>query len=141
MPFLLDSVKAAIDQLSLKTQFVMHPIISVCRNKSGKLTDISETEASGKTLRRESFIRIEVSGHTKATVQKIKKQIQITLADVRTAVMDWQPMRERMRGVIENLGSKPRGSVKADVREVREFLEWINNDNFTFFGFYGVVKT
>ena len=143
MPFLLDSVKAAIDQLSLKIQFVMHPIISVCRNESGKLIEISEMEAGAKTLKRESFIRIEVSGHKKVTEQKIKKQIQITLTDVRTAVIDWQPMRERMRGVIENLGSKPRSSMKADVREVREFLEWINDDNFTFLGFrdLGLVKT
>ena len=57
------------------------------------------------------------------------------LADVRVAVQDWPAMRDLMSSVINELEVTPKGVHPEDAAEIREFLLWIHNNQFTFLGF------
>ena len=135
MPFLVDSVKATIDRFGLKARFIIHPVISVRRNTNGTMVEVQDPEQQVECARIESFIRIEIIEQGRSCEAVIQKEIEITLNDVRTAVDDWQPMRERIIRVIEEVTTKPKGSSPDDVQEVQEFLQWIYDNNFTFLGF------
>ena len=55
------------------------------------------------------------------------------LAQVRAAVEDWQPMRERMQALIDE--PAPAGVDAAEVEEARALLAWVGDHHFTFLGY------
>ncbi|MFW1332136.1 hypothetical protein ACEV9E_26065, partial [Vibrio parahaemolyticus] len=66
-----------------------------------------------------------------ALLEDIEKEIRSVLDDVRSAVQDWQKMRERMKECVTSImppkGRKSDGSVE----EAKAFLEWLDDNNFT----------
>ena len=96
MPFLVDSVAAAINHQKLAVHITVHPIISVKRVNGGKLTAVTTPDHADAYS--ESFIRFAISRTTDEKVIKaLRKVIVKTLSDVRVAVRDWGKMRQRMR--------------------------------------------
>ena len=57
------------------------------------------------------------------------------LDDVRLAVLDWRHMRQKCRDLIDELERKPPQLPKAEVKEGLAFLEWLEDNNFTFLGY------
>ena len=62
MPFLVDSVTAALNGLGLIVHLVIHPILLVRRDGKGKLTELLEpgTGGNGSEAIRESAMHVEV---------------------------------------------------------------------------------
>jgi len=135
MPFLVDSVTAAVNERGLTVHLIIHPIVKVRRDGAGKLIDILEPGQADAGSVMESYIHLEVSEQPKSRLVEIRRQIENVLTDTRAAVEDWRPMRERMATVIEELEIEPAGTKPEDCYEVREFLRWIHDNHFTFLGF------
>ena len=81
------------------------------------------------------MIHVEVDRQTEPFVlEDLKQAIQKTLADVKAAVEDWPKMRggrgHSLRARGERADFEPE-----DLAETRAFLEWIDDDNFTFLGY------
>ena len=68
-------------------------------------------------------------------LEDLKQAIQKTLADVKAAVEDWPEMRGRVGEIVSGLGENPPDFEPEDLAETRAFLEWIDDDNFTFLGY------
>ncbi|MEJ2296912.1 MAG: NAD-glutamate dehydrogenase, partial [Woeseiaceae bacterium] len=84
MPFLVDSVAAAINQRGLGVHITVHPIISVRRDGKGKLTGIAPTDS--EDAQRESFIRFAITRVTDTKeINALKRNIRKVLTDVRVA--------------------------------------------------------
>ncbi|MCH7956500.1 MAG: NAD-glutamate dehydrogenase, partial [Proteobacteria bacterium] len=47
MPFLVDSVTAALNRQGLIVHLIIHPVLKVRRDKSGRLRELVETDESG----------------------------------------------------------------------------------------------
>ena len=134
MPFLVDSVTAVFTRRNLTVYLVIHPIVHVRRAKNGRLADVFET--SGRPGEQaESFIRLEITHQSGRPLEKIEAELTQVLTDVRSAVDDWRPMRDRMAALIEELETPPSGVTAAEARETREFLRWIHDNHYTFLGF------
>jgi len=150
MPFLVDSISASLSRQGLSVHLIIHPIMQVVRDAEGVMCGCADAAqkagspaksgggtAKGK-VHRESFMHIEVDEQSgKATLDAIATTLEAALADVRAAVEDWRAMRERLGDTIERLrqaGTKLQGVDKADVAEVVAFLEWLDDDHFTFLG-------
>ena len=134
MPFLVDSVAAAINRHNLGVHITVHPIISVRRDKSGKLTGIADPGDS-KALP-ESFIRFAITRETdEKTLKQLQRDIRNVLGDVRVAVRDWEAMRERMRESCSLLENGPKGADPLMRSESQALLEWMADDHFTFLGY------
>jgi len=129
MPFLVDSVTAAIHNEDAVVYLVIHPLIRTRRDKRGRLSGLAAAAAGA----RESFMHFEISTQSGDRLNGIRDAIESVLGDVRAAVEDWKPMRERMKAIIDEVGS--RRNPTADLTEAREFLKWIHEDQFTFLGY------
>ncbi|MEQ8667320.1 MAG: NAD-glutamate dehydrogenase [Rhodospirillales bacterium] len=136
MPFLVDSVTAAIQSLELSVHVVFHPIIQMTRDSKGRCKQICEAGLGDPDVLRESFMHLEITHQPHEGHARIRKKLLQVLEDVRNAVNDWRPMRHRMWSLIEELESGgAAGSSAEQVAQTREFLSWIHDNHFTFLGF------
>ena len=142
MPFLVDSVMAELAEQGLEVHLVVHPLFTVVREPSGKLTAFlgeGGGPAAGSVLpTRESLIqvhvdRVEEESHRYAIADALAK----VLADVRRAVEDWRAMLQRLKTLVVELKQSPPPPPLTieEIAESIQFLEWLMDDNFTFLGF------
>ncbi len=72
MPFIVDSVSAAIIQQKLAVHITVHPIISIKRDSKGQVTDI--TSPDDDDAHAESFVRFAIDRETdKDELRKLKQ--------------------------------------------------------------------
>jgi glutamate dehydrogenase len=134
MPFLVDSITAALNNRGFTVALAVHPILRVKRDKKGRLTAVSDKDGDG--LLRESVMHIEIAEAVdEADIADLRSEILRVLRDVRRAVADWQAMRGRMFEVIGGLAQASDSVPKADIDETAAFLQWAHDDNYTFLGF------
>jgi glutamate dehydrogenase len=133
MPFLVDSLSAALQKREIDIHLLVHPILSVTRDEHGKLIDLGAgTDGEGRL---ESIMHIEIDRLAAATEPaKLAADLIEVLKEVRAAVEDWPSMREIVLAEIEALKSASVPDGAGDVTETREFLTWLTDDNFTFLG-------
>ncbi|HSR72914.1 MAG TPA: NAD-glutamate dehydrogenase, partial [Kiloniellales bacterium] len=134
MPFLVDSVTAELNRLGLEVFLVIHPIIRAERDDSGKLTALLDPEASAGQGTRESFMHVQVSEQPAERHKEIHDGLETVLADVRAAVEDWLPMRERLCDIVAELKQSPPPLPAEEIEEGVAFLEWLDDDHFTYLG-------
>ncbi|MBY0432366.1 MAG: NAD-glutamate dehydrogenase, partial [Rhodospirillales bacterium] len=78
------------------------------------------------------FMHIEIDQRNDpAGNEDLAQYLLGVLADVRAAVTDWRPMRDRVAELVE---SGLDGPDAQEVTEARDFLNWLAEDHFTFLG-------
>jgi glutamate dehydrogenase len=133
MPFLVDSVTAALNRLDLVVHLVIHPVIGLDRDGEGRLTGLAKGRPGAL---RESLIQIELAGPVDgARREAILHELESVLGDVRAAVVDWAAMRKKADQIAVELGGAALPVPAAELAEVAEFLTWLVDDNFTFLGY------
>src|SRR6266540_1999970 len=134
MPFLVDSVLAELAERGIDVRFVVHPVLTVERDGTGRLTAFKGTKAAAGALR-ESVIYIHIERiDEEARRAEIVEAVEQVLADVRVCVRDWRAMTVRMAEVIAELKADPPPLPAAEIAEAVAFLEWLADNNFTFLG-------
>ncbi|MEH6404116.1 MAG: NAD-glutamate dehydrogenase [Sneathiella sp.] len=137
MPFLVDSVTAALSQRGLNVHLVIHPVLHVERDKKG--AHVKFHDAANKGAQKgiaESFMHLEIDEQSDPVVlAEIEKELFSVLEDVRAAVLDWRPIIGQVERIVEKLKKTPPPLQTAEVDEGRALLEWMANDHFTFLGF------
>ncbi len=136
MPFLVDSVIDELARRELGVHQVIHPQVAVQRDAEGVLVALDGPTESTSPWMRESFIHLEVDRQSGAAMLEIQTRLGQILDDVRAAVDDWEPMRQTVRELVQQLVAMPPSAVAAeDFEEGLRFLEWINDNHFTFLGY------
>jgi len=136
MPFLVDSVTAALNSLGYSIRLVIHPVMQVERNKANTLKTIFQRNSEHASGTYESFIHCEIlEGTSKEELKAIEAEIMRALNSVRSAVEDWFSMRTRLQDAIKNLTEHPPHISKEESEETLFFLKWIEDNHFTFLGF------
>jgi glutamate dehydrogenase len=134
MPFLVDSVTAALHGEGLTVHLVIHPILHLTRDENGKIETLDEPGTPGAL--RESVMHVEVSSLTdEARLRALAKRLESVLEDVRAAVGDWRAMCETCERVRREFGRLPPSVTKDERDEAVDFLGWLLDDNFTFLGY------
>lgn len=133
MPFLVDSVTSALQQRGFTIHLVIHPVLHIERNAQGKMVDMTD----GKESRLESFMHIQIDHCLDLKLLKeIESDLRAVLADVRAAVTDWSKMRQRMHEAIADaMTSKRQKPSTEDLEEIKSFMQWVDNNNFTYLGY------
>ncbi|MBV9971268.1 MAG: NAD-glutamate dehydrogenase, partial [Xanthobacteraceae bacterium] len=133
MPFLVDSVMGELNHRGLETHLLVHPVFRVARDAGGKLT-IFGNGVDAAPLR-ESVIQAHVDRiHDEAARAALANALAGVLTDVRLAVQDWRSMLDRVGGIIDALKTNPPPLPEDEVVETIAFLEWLEDNNFTFLG-------
>jgi glutamate dehydrogenase len=133
IPFLVDSVIAALSSHDLHPTLLLHPVIGTIRDDAGRLIAIVPAR---EAARRESVQHYELDrrldpGEASAIAEELYRALQ----DVRNAVRDFAPMKDAVRKMIA-IAVAARGKVGAgEVEEAVGFLEWLLDLNFVFLGY------
>ncbi|MBL4906612.1 MAG: NAD-glutamate dehydrogenase [Sneathiella sp.] len=137
MPFLVDSVTAALSQRGLNVHLVIHPVIGASRSAKGKHQRFyPEIRKSDKACISESFMHLEVDEQGEQEIlQDLERELFHVLQDVRVAVEDWKPILSKVDLIVKNLKTNPPPLDREDVDEGRALLEWMASDHFTFLGY------
>ncbi|HEX4034880.1 MAG TPA: NAD-glutamate dehydrogenase [Solirubrobacteraceae bacterium] len=132
MPFLVDSVTMELRRQGFSVHLMIHPVLAVHRDEEGGLSEILPAESDG-TL--ESWLHIEVDREVDAgRLAELRTNLAGVLGQVRAAVEDWSQMRHRLREIADSLESTTTGHAAEEIAETRAFLEWLDEDHFTFLG-------
>src|SRR5580698_2366478 len=134
MPFLVDSIGMALARAHLAVHLIVHPVLQVHRDRRGRLLDLGSN--GGGAAHAESWQLYEIDRVTDPEqLEKLQRDLEATLGDVRVAVRDWRAMRDRVRAVINSLTENPPALLPAEVSEVAHLLEWMDEGHFVFLGY------
>ncbi len=134
MPFLVDSVSAAINRQNLNIHITVHPVLRVFRDGKGRLKKIGSLKEKGGRV--ESFVRFAIDKETdEHHLNIIEHEIFKVLADVRVAVRDWHAIRNKMQEAKQSLDLGPLRADEELRSESKELLQWMADDHFTFLGY------
>ena len=133
MPFLVDSVTAALNRRELTVYLVIHPVVRVARERATRTS--GPDAAAGATIA-ESYMQLRIDEQTSPErLAEIGADIERVLADVRAAVEDWRGMRAKVAELLADLDRRPPPLPADEIAEGKAFLEWIGGDNYTFLGY------
>jgi glutamate dehydrogenase len=136
MPFLVDSVRMALNRRGLTTHLVIHPVMKLRRDADGRLVEVLENDTPSDGALTEAVMHLEVDRQTDQEVlDGIVTDLETVLHDVAAAVQDWQAMGAKLDGIISELKSNPPPLDKGELENGLAFLEWLADNHFTFLGY------
>ena len=139
-PFLVDSVRAAIETADHKLTLDAHAVIGTERDDNGRLVDVGHARTSD--IRESVQHYVLERSLEEAECRQLASQLNSVLSDVGLAVADFQPMQNAVDRMME---ITRQGSTRYDDHEVSEaaaFLQWLKDLNFVFLGYreYSIGK-
>ncbi len=136
MPFIVDSVTMELGRQGYAIDLVIHPVIWIRRDDAGQLIDVLEPGGAEPDARAESILHLEVARETdRAALARLGENVERVLDEVRAAVEDWKPMRERTAMLVEEFEAAPPPIDPDELEEVKRFLAWVADNHFTFLGY------
>ncbi|WP_336366903.1 NAD-glutamate dehydrogenase [Marinobacter sp. C2H3] len=136
IPFLIDSLRIAINQREIGTHSIQHSILRVERDAGGKLKKLFSTKKGGTNAQYEAFIALEIDRHSDpAELREIEEVLQAVLHEVRIAVSDFGGIIEKVNAIAEELDDIAAGISPETRDEAKAFLSWLVSDHFTFLGY------
>lgn len=145
MPFLVDSVTAELARHDLIIHELIHPVLRVKRDKKGNLIKVKERGDSANQRNKvtddsetvtESFMHIHLSSlPDDVTAKSLEQDIQRVLQAVHYSVTDWRDILAKIEGNLDIIENAPTSFKAEDVKEVKDFLEWLRDNNFVFLGY------
>ncbi len=134
LPFLVDSVTMELSRLGLGIHLVVHPVLLDRRADGEAFVDPRRHPDTREGHC--SFIAVEVDRRSEPDeLAEIESNLRRVLGDVRAAVDDWRPMRERMREIAAGLDPDALPVPADEVEEARELLQWLADDHYIFLGY------
>lgn len=143
IPFLIDSLRIAINQQEIGTHSIQHSILQVERDNSGKLKELMPAKKGHSSADYEAFIVLEIDRHSNPEdLRDLEKTLQTVLHEVRIAVSDFPLVTDKVNEIIKELDAATSGISGAQKDEAKAFLNWLLRDHFTFLGYdeYDFVK-
>jgi len=136
MPFLIDSLRIAINQREIGTHSIQHSILRVERDGQGRLRQLFSTKKGSASSVYEAFIVLEIDRHSDPEdLRALEEALQKVLHEVRIAVSDFGRVTEKVNECIRDLESTSAGISDEDRKEALAFLKWLVKDHFTFLGY------
>ena len=142
MPFLVDSALAALARQGRLVRQLLHPIVAVRRDPSGRLLSLGSgdgTPPDGAGAGRESIMRITVGAAQVAMLPgqgvggwpELEGLLARAMADVRLAVTDYPTMSRLLRDAEQEIADAPS---EGEPAAAAEFLRWMADENFVLLG-------
>ena len=136
MRFLVDSTTSALNGRDHAVQLVLHPVVGVRRDEGNVRRELALGNDGEGGLSPESYMQVEVERiFDPDEMEATRAELEVVLRDVRAAVSDWLPMREKVAEVIDTWEETPPPVDPEELEEARRFLRWLDDDHFTFLGY------
>ena len=131
-PFLVDTVRAAVQGAGHSVRLLLHPIVGVERDAEGHITRIADArETSG----RESVMRLELDRHLdREEGEALASAVREALAELQLAVADFPAML----AMVERMAAAAHAAAGVrdpdEVEETAAFLDWLRDGHFILLG-------
>jgi len=131
-PFLVDTVRAAVQGAGYTVRLLLHPIVGVERDAEGRIVRIADARgASG----RESVMRVELERHlAREEGEALVPAVREALHELQLAVGDFG----EMLAMVQRMEKAAQGATGArsaeEVEETTEFLQWLRDGHFILLG-------
>ncbi len=135
MPFLVDSVRMTVNRLGIFVHLMIYTGgMKVSRNADHQITNILPPSSTTENFTTEAPIYVEIDRQTDSKkIETLKKTLQQALSDTTLAVKDWHNMKNYLQESIKNLDKSASASTD-EIHESKDFLQWLLDDHFIFFG-------
>ena len=135
MPFLVDSVRMALNRMDIASHLLLHCPMTVKRNDKDQITEFV-LDCDKTSEQRQTVFLVEVD-RQKGSVEldAVAAELESVIVELTGVVNDWQPIREKLLSVIDDLPKAPNPNSKEVIDEAISFLNWIADDNFTLMGY------
>jgi len=135
MPFMVDSVRMALQRMGITTHLLLHMPISHERDADNQVTEMLKPGTRGDNHVDTVFL-IEIDRQTdNEEIKAIRKELISVMEEISLAVNDWKTMRERLHSVADNVNGEQYPGSKKQKSEIQKFLSWLADDNFTLVGY------
>jgi glutamate dehydrogenase len=135
MPFLVDSIRMAINRSNITSHLILHNPMHFFRDKKGKVSGFVDKSERNEKHSSETVFLIEIDRQARdSDLKKLAEELRTVISEVSLSVADWQSMREKLSEISQDFDkskSKASESVKS---QCKTFLNWLNNHNFTLMG-------
>jgi glutamate dehydrogenase len=133
MPFLVESVLAALALSGRAARRLLHPVLRARRDAEGRLLALDEAEGRPESLMHveiaPSPVRLTGDGRAPAGGwDAVEAALRQAMADVRQAVGDYPAMRLRLQQAEREIAAAP------DAASGQNFLRWMAEENFICLG-------
>lgn len=147
MPFIVDSITEEINRHGLKIFCLLHPVVEIIRDPKGKLKAAHSLENARDNKNAESIIHLQVSYISDAKErEKLEQDILRVLHAITFAVDDWHAIVHKVNYAITEFSASTevisqtknvaqKESLLEQAAEIKEFFEWLKNNNFVFLGY------
>ncbi|MBU2178870.1 MAG: NAD-glutamate dehydrogenase [Gammaproteobacteria bacterium] len=142
MPFLVDSVRIALNRHNITAHLLLHNPLQTFRDAKGEISEFYKLGTKENPSTRQTVFHIEIDRMTdKTAIDNLIAELDSVMQDVSLAVEDWRPTKAKLEQVITELPSHSGKASKEQIAETIEFLKWLAKDNFTLLGYrqYAIV--
>ena len=134
-PFIVDTLREYLHSVGLEVPHLLHPVVVVDRDASGRVVDIRDRSADGP---RASVTHMVLDGaHHAPTRETLEAEIRQRLELVKAVTEDFPAMIEQAGTLVGELEAKrleiPWRS--RELEEVQELLRWLVDPGFVFLGY------
>ncbi len=132
MPFLVDSVRMALERQGMRMLYLLHPTIRMRRNADGEVVAVGDAGGDDG----EAVMHIELVRQTDPLrLAALREELLAVLGNVQLAVRDWRPMKQALLDVKAGLRCDRLPLDAESCAEDLDFLDWLANGHFTFLGY------
>ncbi len=139
MPFLVESVIAALSGVNLTVHRVLHPILISRRDSAGELLEVTGESGLGVESPftvRESWMHVLIDRLSDAErAEAVEDVLRQALADVRAVVGDGGALTGAAAAVAAELRNTFSPRSAQELSETADFLYWLISGNMTFLGY------
>ncbi len=136
MPFLVDSVRMAINRHNLTCHLIVHPVFHIERDAKQRVTVARQPVAGEASDLNEAVMHFEIDRQTEpAVLDALRDEVLAVLDQVRSTVSDWLPMRDRMLEIVAETEQNPPPIDADELAEDLAFLRWVAEEHFTYLGY------
>ncbi|TMM43750.1 NAD-glutamate dehydrogenase [Colwellia ponticola] len=137
MPFLVDSIRIALNRLGLSPHLMLNAPLKIIRDKKHEVTKLAPiVDNKIKATSEETVFLIEIDRQaTQDELDVIKSTLLSVVEDIHLTVSDWQPMLACLNAVIEDVKQTSYPGSKKEKEDTLRFLSWVAANNFTLMGY------
>jgi len=137
MPFLVDSIRIALNRLGLSPHLMLNTIVKIARDNEQHINQLtSAVESKTKSLSQKTIFFIEIDRQSsKEELTNIKHELLSVVKDISLTVNDWQPMLKQFNIIIDEVKKAKLPGSKKSKEDTVEFLSWLAANHFTLMGY------
>lgn len=137
MPFLVDSIRIALNRLGITSHLLLHSPITLVRDENSRLQSfVSENKADCVTCTKETVFLIEIDRQESSEqIQALTQELASVLSEVSLVVNDWQAMQDQLAKTKDVITQSAFKHDPATEASTLQFLDWLADHNLTLMGY------